>query len=171
MVESWEAINAYIVSEEPFKIEWKRQNDRLNFYQSVFDESDWEIYGLLEECGIETRNSKDCVLEDNCLWMWYNKSTHDYRMNLMEQRDLERYKTIRLLLVTGAYLTPENDYEISFKNIYKEFLMNEQVRLRKKVEKAIQERIKPLYEERKRQTLRQKVVTNILNFLDKKHQK
>ena len=164
MVESWEAINAYIVSEEPFKIEWKRQNDRLNFYQSVFDESDWEIYGLLEECGIETRNSKDCVLEDNYLWMWHDKSMHDYRMNLLEQRDPERYKTVRLLLVTGAYLTPENDYELSFKNIYKEFLMNEQVGLRKKVEKAIDDYVKPLYEERKRQTRQRKFITNILKL-------
>lgn len=169
MVESWEAINAAIVSEEPFKIKWKRKNDRITFYQSVFDENDWEIYELLEEFGVETRNSTTCVLEDTCLWIWHDKIMHDYRMNVIEQRDPERYKTIRLSLITGAYLTPENDYDNSFKNTYKDFLIDEQVRLRKKVEKAIQERIKPLYEERKRQTLRQKIVTNILTFLDKKH--
>jgi len=136
-----------VTSQDPFIIQWGSQEHRNAFYDRFFTERDWEVYDIVYTFCTGFSLSNDFSLVKGFLSIDYKKDIHDQIMNLIEESDPELYRQLRLPLVTGSFVISNTKYEPAFKNLIRQFLEIEQEKLHEKVEKAIDDYVKPLYQE------------------------
>lgn len=135
-----------VTSQDPFIIQWGSQEHKLAFYDRFFTERDWEVYDIVYAFCTGFSLTNDFSLVKGFLSIEYKKDIHEQMMNLIEESSPELYKQLRLPLVTGSFVISNKTYEPAFKNLVRQFLEVEQKKLHEKVEKAIDDYIKPLYQ-------------------------
>ena len=131
-----------VIRETPLYIQWIDETKKQAFYASVFSKEEQQLHQFLSRRCFSGNEDIywDYVLYEENIALMYWKDQHDELVSLVEQLDPERFRSIRLPLVTGSYLAWDGlftNYTHEIRHLLHDFLKQGQQLLRNKMEQAI----------------------------------